>query len=326
MATPEHLDLAFASLVSASFLEWEGLHKDVPSVLYHYTSADGLLGILGTKSLWLTDLRYVNDLAELQYGHELLSDQIRKRRAESQLTKIQVTFIENLLSRNSTIRPRNESVQHFSASFCTDGNQLSQWRAYRGTGGGYAIGFDLLHTIRLLSRQCRLIRVIYDASTQAMLIEKILSSVLEALHQASTTRGPLDDESERKLIAEAVFAFRLVTSEFLVAFKHPGFVEEKEWRLVYSTGDSPTFQRGCESPKFRAFQGNLIPYHDVRFDEVISASRDDTLGVPFPIAEVFVGPTVNAELNEASARAVLLSLNPDIVPNVVHSAIPLRWL
>ena len=51
---------------------WSRHHEQVPHVLYHYTSADGLIGILSSKSIWLTDLRYMNDLSELQYSKALV--------------------------------------------------------------------------------------------------------------------------------------------------------------------------------------------------------------------------------------------------------------
>jgi len=36
---------------------WGEYHQPLPGVLYHYTSADGLIGILTSRSIWLTDLR-----------------------------------------------------------------------------------------------------------------------------------------------------------------------------------------------------------------------------------------------------------------------------
>ena len=35
-------------------------------VLYHYTTQDGLLGILRDRELWATDIRFFNDSKELQ--------------------------------------------------------------------------------------------------------------------------------------------------------------------------------------------------------------------------------------------------------------------
>jgi hypothetical protein len=43
----------------------------LPARVYHYTSTDGLLGILDSGHLWATDLRYLNDTSELHFGRSL---------------------------------------------------------------------------------------------------------------------------------------------------------------------------------------------------------------------------------------------------------------
>ena len=38
-----------------------------PEILYHYTTAKGLLGIFNTKSIWATHVSYLNDEQEFVY-------------------------------------------------------------------------------------------------------------------------------------------------------------------------------------------------------------------------------------------------------------------
>src|ERR687891_1650454 len=61
---------------------WASHHVEFPEVLYHYTTADGLLGIVGSTSFWMTSLRYMNDQSELQYARELvravLNDKVKE--------------------------------------------------------------------------------------------------------------------------------------------------------------------------------------------------------------------------------------------------------
>ena len=42
--------------------------------LYHYTTTAGLKGILGSKSIWATHYRYLNDTKEINYGIEKVLD------------------------------------------------------------------------------------------------------------------------------------------------------------------------------------------------------------------------------------------------------------
>ena len=43
-----------------------------PELLYHYTRAGGLLGIVQGHSIWATDIRYLNDGNEFRYGSGLV--------------------------------------------------------------------------------------------------------------------------------------------------------------------------------------------------------------------------------------------------------------
>src|SRR3989442_445301 len=44
------------------------------SVLWHYTSGEGLLGIINSGEFWLTQLSCVNDTTELRYSQSLLRE------------------------------------------------------------------------------------------------------------------------------------------------------------------------------------------------------------------------------------------------------------
>ncbi len=44
----------------------------LPELLYHYTDSSGLQGILGGRSLWAIDIRYLNDETEVKYSRDLL--------------------------------------------------------------------------------------------------------------------------------------------------------------------------------------------------------------------------------------------------------------
>lgn len=300
---------------------WSQRHELIPNVLYHYTSADGLIGILGGKSIWLTDLRYMNDMSELQYSRELVKKRLAAHLEIAELSEIQKEFIRRV---GSSFDPFDFGHSVFSASFCEKGNLLSQWRAYRGRGGGYAIGFDFFHLLRLLSKSCMLRKVIYDEKEQFDLINSVIKEFLDVLRAESKTRE--DKEVVESFLPKLCQTFRSVIIELMFCFKHPDFSEEREWRLVHFASISPTFDRSSDVPNFRSYDGNVIPYYSVDFQKAITLSRDDTYGYGFPFVDLMIGPTINADLNQESVKMLLLALNPDIVPNISRSGIPLRWL
>src|SRR3569623_156181 len=100
------------------------LHYKVPDTLYHYTTFDGLHGILRSDALWATFSRALNDGTEGSYGRISL--------------------------RNSNILPARMDrpmgcevgpASVFVTCFCEDPDLLSMWRSYSAQGGGFCLGF-----------------------------------------------------------------------------------------------------------------------------------------------------------------------------------------
>ena len=49
-------------------------------LVYHYTHLDAFLKILENRKLWMSDLRFVNDATELQYGFKLLDECVKAQK------------------------------------------------------------------------------------------------------------------------------------------------------------------------------------------------------------------------------------------------------
>src|SRR5450755_2950832 len=109
----------------------------LPSVLYHYTDANGLLGILQSRKLWASDVMYLNDSKEIHYGHGLGLAFIQQFREDSMVYR---SLRRGLGYLSSMINEAN--VNDYIVSFCAKPDLLSQWRAYGRNGTGFAIGFD----------------------------------------------------------------------------------------------------------------------------------------------------------------------------------------
>jgi hypothetical protein len=128
--------------------------------LFHYTTLDGLLGILRDKCLFASDVRFLNDRSEFNYGFALFKEVFRKIKLKVEITDQkdpdanQVSMYEARVSSyiNDLINKLEEHVlklNHvYCASFCKASNEyeynnglLSQWRGY-GTDGGVVIEFE----------------------------------------------------------------------------------------------------------------------------------------------------------------------------------------
>lgn len=51
----------------------------MPDIVYHYTNAAGVQGILESATLWLTDLQFMNDAEELTFASTSVVADLRKR-------------------------------------------------------------------------------------------------------------------------------------------------------------------------------------------------------------------------------------------------------
>jgi hypothetical protein len=134
----------------------------LPEVVYHYTTAAGLLGIVNNDrkddqvadrprplEFWASDLLDMNDATELAFGLELMHQRAAKERPDSSPSSTHPRFDGMLsvldqylgvpeLDQNRSIEPRPSVC---GASFSTESDALSQWVRY-GAGGGFAIGIN----------------------------------------------------------------------------------------------------------------------------------------------------------------------------------------
>ena len=96
-------------------------------VVYHYTSSNGLKGILENSELWLTNTAFVNDTKEC-----------------NALREVSIPFTDANITRSEVIDAWNLYLKHSStndtyiASFSRGEESLAQWRSY----GNFRIGFD----------------------------------------------------------------------------------------------------------------------------------------------------------------------------------------
>ncbi len=111
-------------------------NNDDPDILYHYTSQEGLLGIIENGEIWATDILYLNDEREFKLAFELACNLLSSRISAASQKAQALQNIRSLVTQVAKDR-RNVYVSSFSAK----GDLLSQWRGYCPQGMGYAIGF-----------------------------------------------------------------------------------------------------------------------------------------------------------------------------------------
>lgn len=246
--------------------------------MYHYTTQQGLLGIVRDKEIWASHTQYLNDVREFRHALELVKEELSAKRqaaADEFASKCLVAMQE-------TIDSGMESVNVCVCSFSEQGDSLSQWRAYGGAASGFAIGFSGT-SLRKISddQQGWLAPVVYDEVKQRILVRKLLDDVLEE------NRKVLDNQEPRPTGGN----LGAYLSRYAPILKHKSFQEEREWRIItrplLCTGDRFGYRPGASM---------LIPYYR------LPLADQKWLG----IREIIIGPTPHADQSHNSVGGLLL--------------------
>ena len=288
-------DNVLRELHEAFLKEWRAEQGPRPRILYHYTSLEGLAGILRLHRLRATDVAYMNDSLELQLASSLIAASLDEAARDA-------SPIQQELLRRSRLdaKPTDLSRSFYVTCFCDDGDLLSQWRAYGANGGGYALGFSAYEIA--WPGPCGLRRVIYDPAVQQRLVRGTIQRACGAFAAiaARATRAELDAS-----LTFPAFASLLANHlhEFEVTFKHDTFAAEKEWRFIIVAaldGIVPHVQ-------FRTDRALPIPY-------LYTPLRVPVPNSPLlPIVRVVHGPTVHPDLTKKSLHMLLQSTDYDHV-------------
>jgi hypothetical protein len=262
-----------------------------PDQLFHYCSADGLYGIVTGRSLWLSEIRTLNDESEMLYGREVVDRVLRSQNPRP-------AWLPKGMASKSGFLEFVSSSRMYVGCFCSEGDLLSQWRAYGARGSGFAIGFSR----QLLEEHCRgndvagPFRVVYDKNGQT----KVVRTFVQRAKEIAAKHG-LGVNEYRGYSEEFMFWL----TAFMPAMKNPSFSEEKEWRLfrIHPEG----------TPEFRPTHGAIIPY--------LTMSNIP----PRVFSSVILGPTVEPDFG---LRPMKLFLEHNRLEHVEvrRSQVPLRAL
>ena len=263
-----------------------------PATLFHYTTQAGLLGILRGDNLWATKIHYLNDSSEYNATLEI-AEQHLGQLAENEHEGQKRARIEALRTSISHIDALNICV----ASFSTERDLLSQWRAYSGGRGGYSLEF---HRDCLLEHAKEngfiLAKCEYDEQERRDLITDLIEEALEPEFSPETAASPIQFFYPG-LDTDSCFSAHL--GKLASLLKDKSFHEENEWRLV----SSPMM---AQYMKFREGQAMLIPYS--KFP--LGAEKAKYL------ASVTVGPAPHMELAKSATSMFLrqLRINKPFAP------------
>lgn len=241
--------------------------KEVEEI-FHYTTSDTLIKIIEHRKLRFTNRLFLNDSSEGKYVLDLCIreiDNVWPKYCEYEKQE----FVDSLKLLSTKIDSRYFQFYQASFSLCED--SLIMWNYY-SQGNGTNINFSekiLLESLRnqlqdevvkpiALLHGC----VIYDEEEQIEILKKIL----------------LDFSMAEQYLDEWYLFTAMAVLNVGVFFKHYGFHDEREYRIVYNLYrdfDNPAKclslfwdKEQHEAYEFDVYKkaNMLIPYVDVYFD------------------------------------------------------------
>ena len=233
----------------------------------HYTSPEGLKGILSNHELWFSNAKFLNDKTETNYIYSILPinpdpyDLLLDGKFFGYIRNIADSFLKDDTCDidDICISP----TDFYIASFSQDEDNLELWNYYTKTPDsvGYNISFYQSAFIREENKNCYKFikgKVIYKLRDQQKLIRNILKEYNDFY---VTYQQNIETNESNKLN----FLKRLINILELhnMFFKHSAFQNEKEFRwVIYYVKDY-----GQTSYDFRIVNGMLLPYLKINFEK-----------------------------------------------------------
>lgn len=329
---------------------WRGLLPEVvrevgPSTaIYHYTSPDGLLGILQHHELWATQASGMNDVAEVRQGWDFINEWLEAQDASDRTVEVMREFAtENEPGTYERELKSPESVFMCCATLRHD--DANQWRLYGGRSRGYSVELDPRAALTMLAPGTKQsapsplpgwidfteaaeqltitpwLHVLYTNEDKTAALDGLLTAAQQKFAAFDWSLPEDEGRVELKLLEYEIWAGLARIAQLM---KSEGFSGEHEVRVIVTP---PLF--GVDPTRYRATPDGIVRYcrltqdpaqtRKIRVVYEAELERSKTL----PIRSVTLGPLLHAQNNRATIETLLAG---NKLQNVcVHtSAVPLR--
>ena len=283
------------------------------SIIYHYTSPEGLLNILTTKKLWFSDIQYMNDESEITYTFKLLTDILHtlEERIDTSFYSEIVKYIEKRTKLPTSFTNYINRDSFFVACFSTEQDELSLWNYYTKTGNmaGYNIGFNIRLFIKEIKDQLKVMHHFIYGKTICEK-EKQMEYIQEAILEYNVVYSNMKTQKDKQNTLKSFWGLIHIFSLF---FKTESFKNENEYRFVITE-----YTYILHRDNDRAFQitniiqnGIIIPCIEVSFSKDV-------------VSLITTSPTIKQDYYKAGVES-LLHQNEYHQTKVEISKIPLRY-
>lgn len=319
--------------------EDEGLDQDFApdERIFHYTSAEGLYGILRSGCLWATHFQFLNDSREFYAARESLINfvkgEVHKQLAAWKvngefdfesgvdlraIAEHEVTVIVDSMYETTYGRLGDPFV--FSGFCCTpdhpsyEGGGLLHWATY-GQRGGYALRLNPHKIFRLLKQEHKKFpsssyqsgKVVYSTGVPP----KSLSEKYEVIAKVARCmiEGLVRNDMSRVNVFESASPFWRISSMLKDAY----FRDEEEARVVFMRMRDLIPDTAGQPIEMRHSDGVSVPY--------IEMFKGALLGDDCPIEAILIGPHAERARRLRALTTYLHSVSLSSI-EVIESDVP----
>ena len=204
------------------------LNGATPRVLYHYTSQNGLLGILESGVLRLGTLDWTDDKTEVMHAAGVFRCELDKVFLTDGLDERGKELLAAM--RRELNRPLRIS-NVYSMSVSEDGNNEQLWKLYSEAGSGFAIGIpqDAFLSATEHPHWAEVWRVSYGKDVLERYCAEALRVILET-YLSRFDRGHEAYPAWFPPVDQMALAYLREISHFAAAFKASDWSYQQEWR------------------------------------------------------------------------------------------------
>ena len=309
--------------------------------IFHYTSINGLQGILNSKTLRFTNIKYMNDKDEIIAGLDSMAKACDA--SEEERSRLLSAFTKH-------------GTQTFVCCFSLEEDSLPMWNYYTKEihNQGYNIEFDDKKLVESILRNNPVLdgcdfafgHVDYskdnDSEYSEIITQEILSSMQLSISKlflavVSSSKNNFnesaikdweekieDTEKKIKLNDLPVYFYngykcsfeKSASGNYLYFVKRDFFKQEREFRIVITVPDELLYKMEKEGVyNFCVNNGVLVPYIQLRFSEDV-------------VKSITISPTVQSDLVELSIQDFLTYSKYDVKDFqtfIKHSKVPVRF-
>lgn len=285
--------------------------------LVHYTSAATALSILKNKEIWMRNTRCMNDFSEVRYGIELFTRFCQKPEKYDLLKKAwgkkAGVFEEAFFCAVEAFDEWSNStyICCFSEQEAEEDQlgRLSMWRGY-GTDCGVAM---VVRPNSFVPQNTDF--QIYTTPVEYLTKEEFETCLLKFGRRVEAAKSFIEALPDRYIEEWTANMIKAA----VVSIKHPGFKEEREWRVIADLNS-------CQGLKLDTIAVNGIPQLVMKLP--LTAEMENSrkgFSIPANLDHLIIGPTSHpAIIAKALAEELAKCGVTDLSKKITVSGIPYR--